>query len=143
MVLQRANCRESRWARLWSDIANPAVAGSEMICGERGSQATMNLTPTSSQAAATLLAQYGPQLFQMATEDIQQYLRHLLAGDLDAVSELDAKLSNDAFLAKVKANTARWANVEAYNIARAQASRDFAIKVLPVMAAILAAVLGF
>ena len=35
------------------------------------------------QAAAALLAQYGPRFFDIAQEDAWQYLRRLLAGDLD------------------------------------------------------------
>ena len=45
-------------------------------------------------AAASLLAQYGPRLFELAQEDVWQYLRRLMTGDLDVVSELDGKLSN-------------------------------------------------
>ena len=44
---------------------------------------------------ATVVAQYGPRLFELAREDAWQYLRRLMAGDLDVVAELDGKLSDD------------------------------------------------
>ena len=44
------------------------------------------------QAASALLAQYGPRFFEMAQEDAWQYLRRLMAGDLDVVAELDGVL---------------------------------------------------
>jgi len=53
------------------------------------------------QAAAALLAQYGPRFFEMAQEDASQYLHRLMAGDLDVVAELDGKLSNDEWITKV------------------------------------------
>ena len=43
-------------------------------------------------AAASLLAEYGPRFFAMAHEDVFQYLRRLMNGDLDVVSELDSLL---------------------------------------------------
>jgi len=94
------------------------------------------------QAAATLAAQYGPQLFAMAQEDALAYLRRLWAGDLDAVAELDLKLSDDAFVAKVKANSARWEGVERYNAVREQLRNEMLLKLAPILAAVLAALVG-
>ena len=54
-----------------------------------------NVPDTQRQAAAALLAQYGPRLFEMAQADAWQYLRRLMAGDIEVVAELDSKLSND------------------------------------------------
>ena len=61
------------------------------------------------QAAADLLAQWGPKFLQMSVQDAWQYLRRLLAGDMDAAAELDASMSDDAFLAKVKDTLEQWA----------------------------------
>jgi hypothetical protein len=93
-------------------------------------------------AAANLLAQYGPQFLQMATDDAWQYLRRLLAGDLDAVSELDAKMSDDAFIAKVKTNTARWENVANYNIVRENMKNEILLRLAPIVLSLLAALVG-
>ena len=94
------------------------------------------------QAAGALIAQYGPRLFELAQEDAWAYLRRLLAGDLDVVAELDGKLSNEDFIAKVKANTARWESVAAYNKVREDLRNDLLLKLAPVAAAILAALVG-
>jgi hypothetical protein len=94
------------------------------------------------QAAGALLVQYGPQLFALAQEDAWQYLRRLMAGDIQAAADLDAALSNDEFIAKVKANTARWESVEAYNKVRQDLRNDLLLKLAPVAAAILAALVG-
>ena len=94
------------------------------------------------QAAAALLAQYGPRLFEMAQEDAWQYLRRLMAGDLDVVAELDSKLSNDEFVAKVKANTARWENIASYNKVREDLKNELLLRLAPVILGILAALVG-
>jgi hypothetical protein len=94
------------------------------------------------QAAGALLVQYGPQFFQMAQDDAWQYLRRLLAGDLDVVSELDAQLSNDQFIAKVKANTARWENVANYNKVRDDLKNEILLRLAPVVLGLLAALVG-
>ena len=93
-------------------------------------------------AASALLTQYGPRLLSMAHEDIWQYIRRLLAGDLLAAAELDDLLTDDEFLAAVKANTAQWEAVAEYNIARAKMRFDFAVKVAPVLLTILLALVG-
>ena len=93
-------------------------------------------------AAADLLAQYGPKFFDLARDDAWGYLRRILAGDFDAVAELDTTLSDDAFIARVKANTARWENVAQYNIVRAQLRNDFLLKLAPIAAALLGALVG-
>lgn len=94
------------------------------------------------QAAADLLAQYGPKFFDLAREDAWGYMRRLLAGDLEAASELDAKLSDDEFIAKVKANTARWDTVVSYNVVRESLKNDFLLKLAPVVLSMLLALVG-
>jgi hypothetical protein len=94
------------------------------------------------QAAGALLAQYGPRFFELAQEDAWQYLRRLMAGDLDVVAELDGKLSNDEFLAKVKANTARWEAVAQYNKVREDLKNEILLRLAPVVLGLLAGLVG-
>jgi len=94
------------------------------------------------QAATELLAEYGPRFFELAQEDAWQYLRRLMAGDLDVVTELDAKLSDDAFIAKVKANTARWENVARYNKVREDLKNELLLRLAPIVLALLAGMVG-
>ena len=93
-------------------------------------------------AAAALLAEYGPALFKMAVADAWQAIRRLQAGDLDVACELDAKLSGEAWIAKVKQNTARWESVANYNITRAKLRQEFALRVAPVILSVLLALVG-
>ena len=94
------------------------------------------------QAAASLLAEYGPRFFAMAHEDVFQYLRRLMAGDLDVISEMDSLLSDDQFIAKVKANTARWEAVANYNVVRANLRNEFLLRMAPVVLSLLAILVG-
>jgi hypothetical protein len=94
------------------------------------------------QAAAALLVQYGPRLFEMAQEDAWQYLRRLMAGDLDVVAELDSKLSNDEFIAKVKAKTARWESVANYNKVRNDLRNEILLRLAPIVLSVLAGLVG-
>lgn len=94
------------------------------------------------QAAADLLAQYGPRFFEIAKEDAWQYLRRLMAGDLDAVAELDGKLSNDEFIAKVRTNTARWEAVANYNKVRDDLKNEILLRLAPIVLSLLAALVG-
>ncbi len=94
------------------------------------------------QAAAALLAQYGPRFFELAQEDAWQYLRRLLAGDLEVVAELDGKLSNDEFLAKVKTNTARWEAVANYNKVRDDLKNEILLRLAPIVLSLLAGLVG-
>ncbi|MCY2930415.1 MAG: hypothetical protein NTV86_13125 [Planctomycetota bacterium] len=94
------------------------------------------------EAAAALLVQYGPRFFELAKEDALQYLRRLMAGDLDVVLELDAQLSDDQFIAKVKANSARWEAVANYNLVRENLKNEVLLKMAPVLLSVLAAVVG-
>ena len=94
------------------------------------------------QAAGELLAQYGPRFFELAQEDAWQYLRRLMAGDLDVVAELDSKLSNDEFIAKVKANTARWESVAQYNKVREDLKNEILLRLAPVVLGLLAGLVG-
>jgi len=91
------------------------------------------------QAAASLLAQYGPRFFAMAQEEAWQILRRLMAGDLEAVAELDLQLSNDQFVAKVKANTARWEAVANYNVVRENMRNEMLLRLAPIVLSLLAA----
>jgi hypothetical protein len=93
-------------------------------------------------AAGALLAQYGPRFFDLARQDAWQYLRRLMAGDLDVVSELDGRLSNDEFAAKVKANTARWEAVANYNIVRENLKNEILLRLVPIVGGLLAALVG-
>ena len=94
------------------------------------------------QAATALLAQYGPRLFDMAQTDAWQYLRRLMAGDIEVVAELDSKLSNDEFVAKVKANTARWEAVAQYNKVRDDLKNEILLRLAPVVLSLLAGLVG-
>lgn len=94
------------------------------------------------QAAASLLAQYGPRFFELAQEDAWQYLRRLMAGDLEVVSELDSKLSSDEFIAKVKTNTARWESVAQYNKVRDDLKNEILLRLAPVVLGLLAGLVG-
>lgn len=94
------------------------------------------------QAAGELLVQYGPRFFELAREDAWAYLRRLLAGDIEAVAELDAKLSNDEFIAKVKANSARWESVANYNKVRADLRNEILLRLAPVAVSLLAGLVG-
>jgi len=94
------------------------------------------------QAATALLAEYGPRLFELAQEDAWQYLRRLMAGDIEAAAELDSKLSNEEFVAKVKANTAHWEAVAHYNKVREDLRNELLLRIAPVVASILAALVG-
>ena len=94
------------------------------------------------QAAAALLAQYGPRFFELAQEDAWQYLRRLMAGDLDVVAELDGKLSDDQFIAKVKTNTARWESVANYNKVRDDLKNEILLRLVPIVGSLLAALVG-
>ena len=99
--------------------------------------------PEAQRAAATeLLAEYGPRFFELAQEDAWQYLRRLMAGYLDVVAELDSKLSDDEFIAKVKANTARWENVARYNKVREDLKNELLLRLAPIVLALLAGMVG-
>jgi len=97
---------------------------------------------TQRQAAAALLAEYGPRFFDLAQEDAWQMLRRLMAGDIEVVTELDAKLSDDAFIAKVKANTAQWENVAQYNKVREDLKNEILLRLAPIVLSVLAAMVG-
>jgi len=97
---------------------------------------------TQRSAATELLAEYGPRFFDLTQEDAWQYLRRLMAGDLDVVAELDSKLSDDAFLAKVKTNTARWENVARYNKVRDDLKNELLLRLAPIVLALLAGMVG-
>jgi TRAP-type C4-dicarboxylate transport system substrate-binding protein len=109
---------------------------------ERVQQLLARIPEDQRQAATALLAEYGPRLFELAQEDAWQYLRRLMAGDIEAVAELDSKLSNEEFTAKVKSNTARWEAVAHYNKVREDLRNELLLRIAPVVASILAALVG-
>ena len=109
---------------------------------ERIQQLLARVPEEQRQAAVALLAQYRPRLFDLAQEDAWQYLRRLMAGDIEAVAELDSKLSSDEFVAKIKANTARWEAVAHYNKVREDLKNELLLRIAPVVASILAALVG-
>ena len=94
------------------------------------------------QAAAVLVGQYGPPLFGMAIEQAWEYLRRLMAGDIQVVADLDAQLSTDEWLAKVKANTARWENVAQYNAVRDKMRNEVLLRLAPILLSVLMALVG-
>ena len=109
---------------------------------EQGQSLLSRVPAAQKQAAAALLAQYGPRFFEMAQEEAWQYLRRLMAGDVDVVAELDGKLSNDEFIARVKANTARWESVANYNIVREKLKNEMLLRLAPVVLGLLMALVG-
>jgi len=109
---------------------------------ERIQQLLARVPEEQRQAAVALLAEYGPRLFDLAQEGAWQYLRRLMAGDIEAVAELDSKLSSDEFVAKVKVNTARWEAVASYNKVREDLKNELLLRIAPVVASILAALVG-
>ena len=94
------------------------------------------------EAAADLIAQYGNRLLDMAREDAWAYVRRLQMGDLDAIAELDAKLSDAEWLASVVFNTTRWENVAGYNVVRNNLKNEILLKLAPIILAILAGLVG-
>ena len=115
------------------DMTNLNIRVQELLAG---------LPEDQRQAAAALLAQYGPRFFELAQEDAWQYMRRLMAGDLEVVSELDGKLSNDEFIAKVKANTAHWESVARYNKVRDDLKNEILLRLAPVVLGLLAGFVG-
>ena len=91
------------------------------------------------QAAGALLAQYGPRFFEMTQDDAMQCLRRLMAGDLSAAVELDSKLSDAQWLARVAANTAAWEGVAEFNKARADLRQQIAVRIAAAVASLLLA----
>lgn len=93
-------------------------------------------------AAAALLIEFGPKLFTMTTQAAMNALKRLAAGDLEVAVELLLGQSDDEFLTRVRANTARWQAVEGFNIAQDAMKTSFIMKAAPVLVAILAAFVG-
>ena len=92
--------------------------------------------------ARVLLLGYGSKFFDLAKEDAWDYLHRLMQGDISVVLELDQSLSDAEFLARVKANTAAWANVAEYNKIREQVMVEAALRLASIVFAILAALVG-
>jgi len=113
------------------------------MTGEDRVQSLLERVPAEQRAqAAALIAEYGPALLDLAVADAWAYLRRIQAGDLEAVHDLLMGVSDDAFLAAVKANSARWTGVADAELARAQLAKDIALRAVPVVVSILAALVG-
>ena len=82
----------------------------------------------------------GPNNEPLGIVPLQEALR--MAGDLDVVAELDSKLSNDEFIAKVKANTARWESVASYNKVREDLKNELLLRLAPIVLGLLAGLVG-
>ena len=78
----------------------------------------------------------------MQSPGLHHYLRRLMAGDLDVVAELDSAMSNDEFIVRVKANTARWENVANYNKVRDNLKNELLLRLAPVVLGLLAGLVG-
>lgn len=100
------------------------------------------LPASQQQAASALLIQYGPTFFSMAVSDAMQLIRRIMAGDLEAVVELDSKFTDAQWLAKVQTNTARWANVAQYNKVREDLKNEILLRLAPIVLALLAGLVG-
>ena len=74
--------------------------------------------------------------------DIETIWRRLLAGDIDAAAELDAKLSDAEWLSRVAANTARWESVANYNKVRADLKNEILLRLAPIVVSLLAGLVG-
>lgn len=98
--------------------------------------------PDQLEVAKSLLAEYGPRLVQMTREDALAYYRRIMAGDIQAVADLDAKLSDAEWIAKVKANTAAWETVANYNKVRDDLRKEALLRIAPIVLTILAGFLG-
>lgn len=94
------------------------------------------------QAAQGFLSLYGPRLLELTEEDLWTMIRRLMAGDYTVVADLVSSLDNDAFIASVKANTARWANVEQYNAVRDSLRNEMILRMVPIVGSVLAAMVG-
>jgi len=106
------------------------------------SELLLKVPASQRQAAASLLAEYGPRFFAMAHTDAWAFLRRLMAGNLEAAAELDLQFSSDQFIAKVKANTARWEAVANYNVVRENLRNEFLLRMAPVVLSLLAILVG-
>ena len=106
------------------------------------SELLLKVPASQRQAAASLLAEYGPRFFAMAHNDAWAFLRRLMAGDVEVVAELDSLLSDDQFIAKVKANTARWEAVANYNVVRNNLRNEFLLRLAPLVLSLLAALVS-
>lgn len=92
--------------------------------------------------AASLLARYGQAFFDITVEDAWQYLERLMAGDFNVLLELDFQLSSDEWIAKVKANTARWENVAQYNKIRDDLRKEILLRLATVFVGLLFGLVG-
>jgi len=110
---------------------------------EKQEQLLSKVPASQRQAALTLIVQYGPRLFEMSIDSARDYFNRIRMGDYDAVIELDTRLSMDEFLAQVRQRTQQWAQVADYNVEYAKTQKDIALRLAPILLAILLAMLGF
>jgi len=124
------------------DTTTSAKDQAAAILAEKTAALLEKIPENQRQAAAAIVADYGPALLEIGAQDAWQLIRRLQAGDIEVVAELDGRLSTEAWMAKVKANTAAWETVARFNVARQQLRNEFLLRLAPVMLSILAAMVG-
>ena len=101
-----------------------------------------NLPAAVQDAASNFLAEYASVFFELSVKEIWEYIRRMNAGDFEVIPEIIGQLSDDAFLSKVEENTAVWAGVAATAEAQKQFTTQLVLKLIPIVGAILAALVG-
>ena len=94
------------------------------------------------EAAGNFLAEYSPAFFEMTVAQIWGYIRRMNEGDFKVIPEILSKLSDDDFLTKVAANSAVWEGVAAAEVAKSEFQKQLVLKLIPIVGAILAALVG-
>jgi hypothetical protein len=100
------------------------------------------IPPEDVSAAKAVLSQYSTTLLQMTQESAWGYIMRLMEGDLTAVSDVLAQMSDEAFILRVKQNTARWQNVARYEEFVKTVENKVLVAVAPVLLSILLALVG-
>lgn len=100
------------------------------------------IPPEEVAAAKAVLTEYAPILLQMTQEAAWGYIKRLMEGDLGAVSEVLSQMTDDAFVLRVKQNTARWQNVARYEEFVKTAENKVLVAVAPVLLSVLLALVG-
>ena len=93
-------------------------------------------------AAEGFLAEYGASLFEMTVAQIWEYIRRMQAGYFQVIPEILSQLSDDEFLTKVSANTDRWKSIAGTAEAQAKFTTQLILRLIPIVGAILAALVG-
>ncbi len=94
------------------------------------------------EAAAALIAIYGPKLLEIAAADAYAYIQRLLANDVTVAQEILEQCSDAELLAQVAANTALWADQETFNAYRKEMMKSFVLTAAPLLLKILLAMVG-